>query len=275
MPRLGSTVTDDKGLNLIQRWIDSLKGAGESPAISPQTAKDESDQDATLTALEQQNSPDNAIIAIDKLIASTEGALKLLNAVEDGRVQPGYRPIIASRAMLPTIPDTVRDLFSRFGPLNTSPKLGANPDVDKLLAMTGDIERGRKVFFEVGGGLCSKCHIVADKGLDFGPNLSQIGMKYNRTDMLDNILHPSKTIAQGYETYVVRTKSNQSFMGFLVSKSDTEIVLKDAERKLVTIKADDIDKMATQPISAMPEGIIAELEAQQAADLLEYLVTRK
>ena len=120
-------------------------------------------------------------------------------------MQQGYRTIIASRAMLSSTPDTARDLFSRFGPepLNAVPKLGAKPDVDKLLAMAGDAERGRKVYLEVGGGLCSKSHIVADKGLDFGPNLSQIGVKYNRADMLDNILHPSKTIAQGYETYVV------------------------------------------------------------------------
>jgi hypothetical protein len=71
-------------------------------------------------------------------------------------------------------------------------------------------------------------------------------------------------------------------MGFLVSKSDTAVVLKDqVERKLVTLKPQDIDKLEQQRgpdgqlLSAMPDGIIADLDAQQAADLLEYLVTRK
>ena len=98
--------------------------------------------------------------------------------------------------------------------------------------------------------------------------------------MLDNILHPSKTIAQGYETYIIKTrpqgdKPAETYTGFLVSKSDMEVVLKDAERKLIHLKADEVDKMVMQPVSAMPEGIIAELQPQQAADLLEFLATRK
>jgi putative heme-binding domain-containing protein len=178
--------------------------------------------------------------------------------------------------------DTVRDLFSRFEleSAGASTKVGTNPEVDKLLAMPGDAERGRKVFFELAGGLCAKCHIIGSQGIDMGPNLSTIGQKYSKTDLLDNILHPSKTIAQGYETYVVRTKAQGDkpadiYSGFLVSKSDTEVVLKDMERKLIHLKTNEVDKMVMQPVSAMPEGIIAELQTQQAADLLEFLATRK
>jgi hypothetical protein len=36
-----------------------------------------------------------------------------------------------------------------------------------------------------------------------------------------------------------------------------------------------VDRVVVQAISAMPEGLLADLEPQQAADLLEYLAGKK
>ena len=90
-------------------------------------------------------------------------------------------------------------------------------------------------------------------------------------DLLDNIINPSKTIAPGYATTIVRTKSGDTFSGMLVSKTDKEVHLKGADLKLVHIPAADVDRTAMQSISTMPEGLLADPEPQQAADLLEWL----
>jgi putative heme-binding domain-containing protein len=171
----------------------------------------------------------------------------------------------------------VRDLFRSLDPNEQQTnRLGPNIDPARLLAMRGDAERGRKIFFEQSGtGLCARCHLINGKGTDFGPDLSHIATKYSRPDLLDNVLSPSKTIAEGYTTFNLQTKSGDLFTGFLVGKNDQEVVLKDATLKLVHVPASDVQKLSPQALSAMPEGLLGDLEAQQAVDLLDYLCTLK
>jgi len=154
------------------------------------------------------------------------------------------------------------------------------PDLPKILAMPASADRGRKLFFDINGSQCGNCHVIAGRGTDFGPDLSQIGRKFSKADILDNILHPSKSIVPGYETYVLRTKSEPArpgeiYVGFLVKKSVAEVVLKDQQRQLIHIPARAVESLAAQTISAMPEGLLANLDKQKVADLLEYLATRR
>ena len=67
----------------------------------------------------------------------------------------------------------------------------------------------------------------------------------------------------------------ESVSGFLVSKNDQEVVLKDAQLKQAHIPAANVKQMRTESLSAMPEGLLGDLEPQQAADLLEFLTTLK
>jgi putative heme-binding domain-containing protein len=156
--------------------------------------------------------------------------------------------------------------------------------------MKGDAGRGKEVFFGpggppaagaatatagTGGGLCRQCHKLDGQGEEFGPDLSHIATKYDRAAMLDNILNPSKTIDPKYVTYLVKTGKGEDFTGLLVEKTAAEVVLRDAQRQVIRIPAAEVTKVSPQTISSMPEGLLGSLTAQQAADLLEYLATRK
>ncbi len=92
--------------------------------------------------------------------------------------------------------------------------------------------------------------------------------------MLENIVEPSKTIAEGFTSYLVRTKSGDVINGLLLSKTDAEVVLKDTTKQY-HIPAADIQKMVAQTLSAMPEGLLADLSPQDAADLLTFLAGLK
>jgi hypothetical protein len=61
----------------------------------------------------------------------------------------------------------------------------------------------------------------------------------------------------------------------VVSRNEREIVLKDATLKEISIPAGKIKTVQPSPISAMPDGILQNVTAQDAADLLEYLDTLK
>jgi putative heme-binding domain-containing protein len=213
--------------------------------------------------------------AFDRQLQSTRGALGLLVDLYSPRLSPASDKLIVARGIACPI-ETSHDLFRTYDPAEqTRIRLGPNINPVKLLATKGDAARGHQVFFGAGPaatGLCSRCHKIDDQGTDFGPDLSHIASKYNRSDLLDNILHPSKTILPGFETYVCRTKDGDTYSGFMAKKTDQEIVLKDAQLKLISIKTDDIDKLKAQSISAMPEGLLGDLDPQQAADLVAYLV---
>lgn len=277
MPHIGSDLIDAKGLALIRQWIARLAMTTPPPPSVPTGAEAIDRRNADIELLKDASAPPAQVAAaIDRLLLSTGGALALLNAIEDGKLPAAACELAKSRGQ--TWPqDPVRDLFRRFNPAEQSiARLGSNINPARILNLRGDSNRGRQIFFTQGGaGLCSRCHIVSGQGTDLGPDLSHIAFKYNRANLLDNILNPSKTIAPGYATYVVRTKSGDIYSGFLLSKTNREIVLKDQQRKQIRIPAADVQRMAAQPISAMPEGLLADLDAQQAADLLAFVASLK
>src|SRR5262249_9078519 len=113
----------------------------------------------------------------------------------------------------------VRDLFERFVPDDQRVKtLGPDIKPDSILTLKGDATRGRKLFYQEGGAQCFTCHRVKGEGKDFGPDLSAIGKKYSRAQLLENILEPSKTIDAQFVAYTVETKSELSHTGFVLKR---------------------------------------------------------
>ena len=168
----------------------------------------------------------------------------------------------------------VRDLFERFVPEERrAQRLGTSIKPDQILALKGDAARGEKVFFSEGSVQCFQCHHVRDRGRDFGPDLSRIGQKYSRAQLLENILEPSKTIDPAFATYQLEAKNDQNYSGLLVRTSPEEVVLKDANLNETHVKLGDVKTMETSKVSAMPEGLLQALTAQEAADLIEFLST--
>src|SRR5207237_5967040 len=67
----------------------------------------------------------------------------------------------------------------------------------------GNIARGEKVFFEK--AQCITCHRIWENGGRAGPDLTTIGAIRTGRDLLESIVVPSATIAQGYDTLNVTT----------------------------------------------------------------------
>ncbi|MCH8829928.1 MAG: c-type cytochrome, partial [Planctomycetes bacterium] len=146
---------------------------------------------------------------------------------------------------------------------------------EAILALQGDLERGRKLFFNTAGVQCINCHAIQKRGKNLGPDLSKIGKKYNRAQLLETILQPSKKIEPKYLSYLVETKRGRVLTGLLVSRSAQEIVLKDNKLKLIRIPAANVETIVPQRKSIMPELLLQEMTAEQVADLLTFLASLK
>ena len=75
------------------------------------------------------------------------------------------------------------------------------------------------------------CHRIAGVGSTLGPDLSEIGKKYTRAQILESILEPSKFIDPKYVTYLVETTDGKVLTGLLAAKTDNEVVLRTAGRR--------------------------------------------
>jgi hypothetical protein len=65
------------------------------------------------------------------------------------------------------------------------------------------------------------------------------------------------------------------FEGLLVEATPGRLVVRDALNRTIPIATAEVEQRATRPTSPMPEGLLRDLSAQQAADLLEYLSSLK
>ncbi len=262
MPYFGSTMVDERGLKLMHDWISQLteKTANEKEPISN-------------IRVSKGKPADQQIAAIDNALSSTSGALSLLYAVDTEALPASISKVATNRAI--SHKDiTVRDLFERFVPEEKRTKrLGTAIDAEKLLALKGDSRRGRKLFLSTAGVQCKNCHRIGRDGKPLGPDLTQIGKKYDRAKLLESILQPSKAIDPKFVTYLVETTDGRVVTGLLVKRNDEEVVLKDAQHKEIRLANDQIEFISPQQKSIMPELLLQDMTAEQVADLLEFLVS--
>jgi putative heme-binding domain-containing protein len=181
--------------------------------------------------------------------------------------------LLAEAAKLPASP--VRDLFEGYLPEGKGGrKLGSNPRPRTILALKGDAERGEKLFWSQAVN-CGSCHKIGERGTALGPDLSTIGKLRSREDLLESIMEPSRRIEPNFVAYVAQTRDGRSITGLVVKRNENEVVLRDGQNKEIVLAAKNVEELRPSRTSLMPDGQLAGLNVQEAADLLEYLVTRK
>ncbi|MEO1970497.1 MAG: hypothetical protein ABGX07_03030, partial [Pirellulaceae bacterium] len=72
-----------------------------------------------------------------------------------------------------------------------------------------------------------------------------------------------------------QTTSGEVISGLLVERSEEVVVLRDSSGKDVRILPDEIEVLVAQKKSLMPDLLLRDSTAQDAADLLEFLSSLK
>ena len=236
MPMIGAREVDPHGFQTLWDWIGQ-GGATPHPQSPPKTPSD---------------------------------ALLLANLI--GRNDVKFDPSFAK------IPDpAIACYFERFLPPDQRVKtLGMNFDAKKLLAIRGAAKRGSALVSMTGKlAACFACHIVNGIGRDFGPDLSKVGSRLTREQLLESLHQPSKAIAKGYETWIITLKDDSVQTGFLIKAGDAAITLKLPTGQPQTIERGQIKSQQPQPTSLMPEGLLHSMTEQEAADVIAFLAGLK
>jgi putative membrane-bound dehydrogenase-like protein len=198
------------------------------------------------------------------------GAQELIKLAQ-GKQLAKELEIAAGSVLHASVAKDIRAQADKLFPQPTTKDSKPLPAIPELVKMKGNPSSGQLVFTKA--GTCAKCHVVNGEGKEVGPNLSEIGKKLSKEALYESILYPSAGISHNYETYVVETKAGNSVSGLLVSKTPTEITLKDSEALLRTFKIADVESFIRSPISLMPADLHKALSTQDLADLVEYMQT--
>jgi len=235
MPMIGAREVDDRGFRLLWEWIAN----GEKHA-------------APLS----MNSPSDALLTAQAISSS----------------QIKFEPSFTKHAN-----PEIACYFERFLPPDQRVKtLGTNIDTKKLLEVKGDAKRGGELISMSGKmAACLACHIVKGIGRDFGPDLTLVGSRLNREQILESLMKPSAIIQPAYMAHSVELKDGRSQVGFVIERNEQSLRLKlitgtTESYPLATVKSDK-----PLPASVMPEGLLQTMTQQEAADVIAYLASLK
>jgi putative heme-binding domain-containing protein len=133
----------------------------------------------------------------------------------------------------------------------------------------GNAARGEEIFRREKLN-CVKCHRVRGNGGEVGPDLSGIGASAPVDYLVESLLEPNKKVKENYHSMIVATVEGEIITGVPVQKTEEEIVLRNAENKLVSIATRDVEETKVGG-SIMPVGLLDNVSSQELLDLVRYL----
>ena len=179
-----------------------------------------------------------------------------------------YAEFISQTPVLPAMPDlTGRDQVRQWKASDFEGKLGFN-------ASERNLYNGRRMFATA---FCSRCHRYGQEGYPIGPDLTRVASRFSRKSLLDEILLPSKTIAENYRTVLLNLKDGRQLAGQIIPNLDYRTPnLQLAEDPLHPDKITRIEKyhiinQEYSTVSLMPPGLLNLLRQEEILDLIAWL----
>ena len=251
-----------RGTNATPSLLQALGNAGDHRAIEllrPWIA--DTQRDAALRRL-----------AVKGLVKYQEGAAALLSSASEGKLADDLKFTASSELSAVRWPE-IRSAAAKLFPPAESGGGEKLPPMGELLKRQGDAEKGKALF--AGKATCAACHQVQGQGVNFGPDLTQVGTKLGKDALYESILDPSAGISFGYESWLVVLKSGDEAFGLIASETETDISIKAPGGIVNTYKKSEIEKRDMQKLSVMPVGLQATMTVQEFVDLIEYLASLK
>ena len=151
------------------------------------------------------------------------------------------------------------------------PPAAATAEVTKP---AGDPAKGWKLFNSEKAS-CSKCHAVQGRGPQLAPDLTNLASIQSERQITESLLEPSKVLSAGFAPVIVSTTDGRLITGVIVRQNESEIRLSDDKGKVQVISRDDIEEIVPQKLSNMPADIAKQLNEQERADLIAFLIDQR
>ncbi|MFT7633498.1 MAG: putative membrane-bound dehydrogenase-like protein, partial [Mariniblastus sp.] len=216
--------------------------------------------------------PAGQAVAVNVLVTREPWARQLLNAVAGKQIASSNINASHARQMLNfQSPELTKQLTDVWGEIRqTSAERAADISQlrDKLstaVVQQADLETGQ-IMFEKN---CANCHTMFGRGGKLGPDLTGADRK-NLNYLLENIVDPSASVAESYQTSVIQLDDGRLFTGVVIGENERTMQLQTKD-ELMTIDLKSIDAQRQTKKSLMPEGLLDSLSDQDIAALVRFL----
>ena len=212
--------------------------------------------------------------AVQTQAATIPGAITIIELAKAGKL-PDDLKTQATTTLYAHLNRNVREAAAIVLPPPKTADGRTLPPIYDLVRREGDAARGATIFHREAANSCAGCHRVAGKGRWVGPDLSTIGVKYGREELLQSILNPSAAIGYNFRPYVLAMKDGRVLTGLPIEESSSSITLKTVEGKTIRLNRSEIEETGISTVSLMPEGLAQTMTDTQLVDLLAYMTTLK
>ena len=133
----------------------------------------------------------------------------------------------------------------------------------------GDPFRGEQIYLRQELA-CVNCHAIGGVGGQVGPDMTSLGASAPPDYIIESIFDPDAKIKEGYHSLSVLTEDGLVVTGVESDSTADELVLRDANDRIVRIARDDILEVKPGP-SLMPSGVVDRLRPEEQIDLISFL----
>ncbi|MEO7319104.1 MAG: heme-binding protein [Chthoniobacteraceae bacterium] len=147
---------------------------------------------------------------------------------------------------------------------------------EELLPLLDRVAGGRS--FDAGkhafaAAQCVLCHRMGQTGGLLGPDLTAVASRFNRRDLLDSILSPSRVIDDKFRNTIFTLKNGATVLGTIEREDEKTVTIRTSPLLPQTsiLQKADLHHRDPSPISPMPSGLLNVLTQNQILDLLAYL----
>ncbi len=133
--------------------------------------------------------------------------------------------------------------------------------------MAGNAAKGKEIFKTN----CTVCHqIQGVGGVAFGPDLSTLKSR-NALSIITEIINPNNSIADKYGNWELVLTDGTKLSGIITSENDNSLSLKQMGGVVTLIEKYRIKSRVSAKLSAMPNGLEANIKLQDMADLVAFI----
>jgi len=137
-----------------------------------------------------------------------------------------------------------------------------------------DFQNGKSMFAAT---TCVRCHAMgSDGGGNVGPDLTNLGTRFSKKDMLESIINPNKTVSDQYAASQIMLRNGTSVIGRVTNEDKMAYYVSQnpyAPDQIEKIQKKNVRSIKYSPVSSMLPGLINSLNGEELKDLVAYLMS--
>ena len=135
-------------------------------------------------------------------------------------------------------------------------------------SMSGNLALGVAAMTKAG---CAACHSFGPVGMAFGPDLTTVGQRFSRRDLVRKIMFPHEAVSDQYPAHEITRKNGETMIGIIVGEDAANVKLQLSAGSVVTIPTSDIASRKRSEKSVMPPGLLSALSGPERNALIALL----